>query len=852
MNIKARGMTIKIGVFVIVFFLTMPICSVIVNKGNVEMTTQMGMTSAPIIQVDYHGIKINQLSPYVNKMETSYKRDTITPVDEEREIIIELLEPKSAPEEISYELRKLDGSRLIEKNEIQFERKGTDYIGVIQLKDLIQEELEYSLEIRVKQKSNEVYYYYTKVIETIETNSREKIEFVKNFHENTFDKEKKEEIIPYIEPNSMADNTTFNYVDIHSNLNQIMWGDLQLEKVGDTIIKLQENSKETATITVKYLVEITRNDNPKIHLAQEYYRIRYGENRVYLLDFVREIEEIPNIEQFEIVNNKIELGITSPNMQFMESTGGDIIAFVSANSLYTYNANEHKVSCLYNPLPKQEIDLRYYLNQSGIKILSVEESGNIRFIVYGYNNFGKRESQIGIQVYYYDSRLNTIEEEIYIPYSKSEEVLKANVERLAYISKKNLFYIFLDSTIYEVDMSKKTYEIIVEDVDNEGYYTSDSQEMLVWENNNFEEESEILTLIDLNTREESIIKAPIGDYINAFGFIDNDLVYGLVNEDDIYKDTVGKQIFPKYALRIINKEGEILKNYSQEGIYISDCEINSNYLNIIRVQKESEGDISTFKMIESDQIVHNMQEKINSNELEEVAIDVFQRMVQIKIDRKISDNAITRSTPQLVLYEENRTIDIEKAEENPIFYVYGRKGVEAIYKIAGDAVLHASRISGTVVTEKGDLVWQRGNLAVKNQIMAIKDEKVEEGANEVAVAINTMLQYEGIHTDTNNKIIQKVLAKDVLQTNLLNYKVLDLEGCNLEQVLFYVNKDLPVLALLDNEEALLITGFNKSEVVIFEPSTGKLAKHKRTVIDELIQKNGNHYITYYPNDMEEY
>ncbi len=55
-------------------------------------------------------------------------------------------------------------------------------------------------------------------------------------------------------------------------------------------------------------------------------------------------------------------------------------------------------------------------------------------------------------------------------------------------------------------------------------------------------------------------------------------------------------------------------------------------------------------------------------------------------------------------------------------------------------------------------------------------------------------------------------------------QVLDLSGCSLDAVLYYVNQDIPVLAILEDGEAVLVTGFNEFNVVIMEPSTGKLYK----------------------------
>ena len=83
-------------------------------------------------------------------------------------------------------------------------------------------------------------------------------------------------------------------------------------------------------------------------------------------------------------------------------------------------------------------------------------------------------------------------------------------------------------------------------------------------------------------------------------------------------------------------------------------------------------------------------------------------------------------------------------------------------------------------------------------------------------------------------------------------QVLDLSGCTLDAVLYYVNQDIPVLAILGGGEggvrrgskAVLVTGFNEFNVVIMEPATGKLYKKGMNDATAWFAENGNHFITY--------
>ena len=86
----------------------------------------------------------------------------------------------------------------------------------------------------------------------------------------------------------------------------------------------------------------------------------------------------------------------------------------------------------------------------------------------------------------------------------------------------------------------------------------------------------------------------------------------------------------------------------------------------------------------------------------------------------------------------------------------------------------------------------------------------------------------------------------ILSDNLEKCDCLDLRGCSLDSVLYYVNKDYPVLALLDDNEAKLIIGYNSLSIVINDPEKGTY-KIGRNEAEELFSKNGNQFISYVHN-----
>ena len=84
----------------------------------------------------------------------------------------------------------------------------------------------------------------------------------------------------------------------------------------------------------------------------------------------------------------------------------------------------------------------------------------------------------------------------------------------------------------------------------------------------------------------------------------------------------------------------------------------------------------------------------------------------------------------------------------------------------------------------------------------------------------------------------------MLFRSLEGARVLDLTGCSLDAVLYYINKDIPVLASLNDGNAVLIIGFNELNTVLMDPLVGEPFKKGMNDSTEMFEENGNRFITY--------
>jgi hypothetical protein len=128
--------------------------------------------------------------------------------------------------------------------------------------------------------------------------------------------------------------------------------------------------------------------------------------------------------------------------------------------------------------------------------------------------------------------------------------------------------------------------------------------------------------------------------------------------------------------------------------------------------------------------------------------------------------------------------------------------------------------------------------------MAITEEEVTETKGSLAVCLETILKYEGISRNVERQLARGDTIMDILESGLSKCTILDLTGCDLDAVLYYVNQDIPVLATLEDGNAVLVVGFNELNIVLMDPVTGTLYYKGMNDSAEWFAENGNSFITY--------
>lgn len=834
---------IKIVIVLTVFFTALFVISGIMNKGNTDMTAEMKKAAFPVISVNYGGHEINKMYGYKKAMEVSQMRESITPLSAGRKIDLQIQTYGNQILGIGFEVRSVDGSRLIEDTAIEeFEQKDEKIEVSFGLKDLIESNQEYILVVLLQLGNGEEIRYYTRIIYPEEYYVIDKLDYIVDFSNKTFDKEAAKELTKYLESNSEGDNTTFGRVTIHSSFSQITWGELEVKKETRPRITIKDITQQTGNFIMEYYVSVPYGGETQYFRVKEYYQIRYTAERIYLLDYERTMEQIFDKNGDVYANNKILLGITGEEIQLEESEGGNVFAFVTGNRLFSYNVTENKLALLFGFYDADNADERTLYDEHRIKILNVDEGGNVTFLIFGYMNRGSHEGEVGISVYYYDSTVNTVEELVYLPSSQPPTLVIEEMEQLSYINGNGILYLKWENQFYGVDVRNRTCEIIMQDLDEGSYRVSDSNRMVVWQKDREEAGSRELILMNLTTGKQRNVTAGYGEVTIPLGFMGEDLIYGIARKSDVFLDYAGNYVFPMYCVRIENENAEVLMEYQQEGIYITSGEVSGNQIILKRIVKKGD---DAYTETTDDQIMNAEDAKDSKNVIEVIAVDVYEKLTQIAVKSEINVETMKQLTPKEVLFEGTRSIElIEPEERRKNYYVYGKYGIEACYTDEGTAVKLAESISGLVVGEDGSYIWRKGNRSLRNQIMAIQGEAVNEGRSSLAVCLDTLLAYEGVVRNSEYMLQRGDSVLAILEKSLEDAQILDLTGCSLDAVLYYVNKDIPVLVMLEDGNAVLLIGFNEKNTVVMNPETGTVYKVGMNDSAEWFEKSGNHFITY--------
>lgn len=803
---------IKAGVLTAVFFLAVLVSSLITNRGTDDLTVDLGDPTLPRVSFTVEGKNVNTLAGFVNDMDITAIRDTITPLENNGTLKMTLEDDGNDIKEVHYEVYSLDGDDVYEKAEVKDLSDGTVTLDLSSsLKENVSEAV---LKVILKLDKKEVH-YYTRIVKPDELEVGQCLKFAEDFHTKTFNKKNAADLSVYLEPNEEGDNTTFQTVTIHSDAAHVTWGNLGPEVSSDVEWSIKEsNTVYTSLLAVYQVTCVGDAEEVETFNIKEFFRVRYSGDEVYLLDYNRSMEQVFNGNKKVLNENGILLGIAPPDISYETNKDGTIVSFVQGRDLWTYNKDEDELSLVFSFANREGHDVRSRYDQHAVRIISMDENGSTAFAVYGYMNRGDHEGEVGVDVYYFDIEKNAVEEKAFIPSNKSFAIAEDELGKMVYYSHdRQMLYVLAGGKLYQVNLERNKQEILAENLEEGQYVASDDGHLLAYQTDGTLEDAKEIIILNLKTGKERSVKAAEGESIRPLGFVVNDFIYGRQRPSDKGKTVAGEEVLPMYELEIINSKDKVLKTYAVEGTYITDVFIETNLVTLNRVTKSGDAYTGTAQ----DYISNNEERKESNITLESYSSDLKGRQMRLTYADGIADQSPKLLRPKQVMLDKPITIAFDGKTKSDKYYVYGMGELVEIYDKASYAIQKAEQVSGVVISAQQSYIWEKGN---RDLVYYTDTEsfKKADGESSFEACVKQMEKYKA--TKVN------------------------LTGCTLDQVLYVINKGIPVIAMTDQSHAILLTGYSTTDVTYIDPDNGEEHTVSVNDMETMVNGSGNTFIGY--------
>ena len=788
-----RNRILRALVLFIIFCAGVFVFSNLMNSQVTESASDLSDSTLPVVCVNIGGNRVNRMYGFKHEMLASEMRDSLIPMTTDREITLSYKANGNRVQSVSYEVTAPDTGAVIENAKIgNFTTDGEYRTASFTLSEPILMNREYPIRFTVSTANGDVY-YYSRLLQRADLVTEKYVQFVYDFYETSMNKNGAGELNTYLETDNTVSNNSFTTVDIKSTLDQVTWGSLNPQVYRRAIPSIREINANTCSITTDYLIRAVNRSKTEYYHVWEFYRLRYYNDRMMLLDFNRRALQVFDGSSGSITSDGISLGVAMRGTEYMTNSSSEIVAFVQDNALWEFNQSAEKLACVFTFHDISEgSDERDDHDDYGIRIIRVSESGDIDFVVYGYMNSGRHEGEMGVWVLHYTSEGTVIEERAFISYPKSYMQLANDVKKLLYVNNEGVVYVYLSGSVYRVSTFDGTCEEIISDIHPDCFIASGSQDQIAWANEMDPDRSKTITVMNLTNGATRRIDAETNGFIRPIGFINSDLIYALAREPDIQVQPAGNVIFAMHELRIEDVDGVLVKTYEPENCFVTDVSIKEGLVELTRMEKTDAG----YQPITTDNIMNNRQTASSK-----ISIGVGLSTRQGAVVTLRMPQAVRNLEPLVAMFRE-RT-NTQAVQANPEitvdhktvrYFVYAGGGLVDVYADPGAAIREADARVGVVVNQEGQYIYERGNSLAENELF------------------NEDIPAPMLSGGINASVIAQALGEEGT--------VMNLTGCTLSQVLYEVSNGRPVIARLANGDITVIVGYNRYNTRLYNYEDG--------------------------------
>lgn len=816
------------------------------EKSESNATTTMAATTFPVMYIQTEQGLINPLHGFSTNIDAKLIRENITLIDTDQSVVVSIDQKKTIVKKLNYEVRDGATSDLIEQGTISaLTEEHGNKTAKIKIKETLDENKEYVMKITSVTSTGKKIHFYTRVKKVLNAHLSEKQSFVTMIHNAIINKDDNAGISLYLEPKATMDNTSYSHVTINSSYDMVMWGKLNPEVITDIQTRITEINQDTASFELNYKVKVETGTGKEEFTVSEFFRVKYTPSRMYLLYYERNTEADFNPAYISIKKGEIKLGISNEyNLPYLTDASETKLAFVKNKCLWYYDMIANSMVEVFTFEQKKSDFIRDSYAKHDIKLLNMDEDGNIDFVVYGYMNRGEYEGRTAVILYHFSSMDNRIVENVYIPMNIPYDVMKEDLSGFGYVTKANVFYFSLQDKIFAYNMITKKLETVVEDAKPSNIMISQKDAYIAWTDSSELGKASTITLLDLETGAKTTINAKAKEGLCILGKIDENIIIGYVKNKDISKTDDGSILAPAYKVSIVNKKRDELKSYKNKNNYTVSVQVNDNVIQLNRVKKSKSSDTG-YVATDIDHILNHSQEDnskimITTRVTDKTLTELY---LTIPSTIELTKKPTVKTTVNTVI-KEDKTLRLDiKASNRERYYVFAVGEVVNVFDKPGDAIALADQKMGCVINQDFKVIWERGNRQTRMNLSGITPVYSNSGLNSKKACAKMLLDNSGVNVTPSQIADKNSSVMDILTKNMKKEPI-NLTGSTLEQVLYYVSHGKAVMAMKNDHQAVLIVGYDEFNVTMIDPELNKTWKEGYKDSSKLFTNAGNVFISF--------
>lgn len=769
-------------------------------------------SSFPILYQVRDDKKINEMRGFVHEQYNIISNDTITILNRDRKLNLLIKNNGNSFNALSYEVRDKTGNRLLERTRLEIydsdRNNNNDETNVtLNIQNLIRPNTTYLLTIKLNIK-NKVVYYFTNIISRTRTDIDAAIHQVTDFTDRTFRPASASELVKYLETSINRDMKEMYSVTLQQSFEQLTFANTGMKLISEYYYSIYQAQEFSYNISVRYLTESTKTAHKSLFINRDEYVLRWDGTRWYYMKFNRHTEELLDLQDapFNNENNRFYLGVTNPTeLSKIESENKRFFAFCKKNEIFVYDNDTKTMTSVFAHKIIDENSFERVSSNYDIKLMNIDNDGNVVYIIYGYNMSGRNEGNMGIDIFTYSASTNTSVENIFLPIFTTFQSLKYDMSRLCVFKNNSLIFKSYNK-VYSIDVDTSEMLTLADGFEETKFAASTNGRYFAFNN----DKTGVSKQINIYNIDESYITEinAVGDeFIEVVTFLNDDLFYGVFKDEDIWREA-GKIIGrPSREIRVVNAVTGKEDIFSEDGSYFYNF---VNQQNILRYNKYTRnGTHYTYKT--NDVIINNFMPEINDAYLfkEELTKDRL-RVGYFEIPMSRTEEMIYAKINGISRKQiEEPALESYNEQEELIYYVYDSGNLKGKIRILSDGVNEIRDNYGYVKLSDRITCYNRankGNVSYLRQDNSILDN-LKDFEENVYIKNNSMLvmNVTGM-TERDLEYYMSLKQKvAVYKNDLFQFFITGYDNNN--YVLEYTNGDRILTPRIDVHEAIADRGY---------------------------------------------